>query len=207
MPADYGRAGAQKAQKGRGVSEAYRTFKPRNVEERLTSSELEEYRAALGTLASPAQVGHTGALKRKYLQRQQEAMSNASRLRELAASRAFGDFSAESMQYSKPWLMQQPSEGLVRGQTVAYGLANRRTPLFSFAGEGVRAAGPQAPASMMGEYEFNPIGYQQASQARRRRRRLAEIPGGGASFAAPGTSAQATAALPIDLGNFSFGRF
>lgn len=123
MANEYGRGDVvKKAQRGGGLK--YRQFSPEDVEARLKGSELGEYRAALEQIGSPVSTTRGGEVTSAYRKKYDEAMATASRLRDLASTRAFIDFSKEAMQYSKPWKYKAPSEGLIKEQKVHSSLMN-----------------------------------------------------------------------------------
>lgn len=169
MVDEYGRVGAMAAQRGFDSRAAYQTFEPVEAESRLRGSELAEYRDALKTLNERFKFKSGGKIKhkKKVLKRHQSAIDEVSRLRELAAARAFGDFSSAAMQRSKPWLMQQPEEGLVREQLAAHTLENlpgfSQTPAATYG-----LSRPSKRKALGGLHKFGMVDVGAAADYRRR---------------------------------------
>lgn len=113
MAAMYGRGGVAKSIKDRGDRSVYASgFAPLSARDYLTGSDVNEY--AVAEAAVPA------LYKRKQRGERRKAFETLSKLRQKAAARAFTDFSKQAMQYSKPWMVQTPEEGLITGKEMRH---------------------------------------------------------------------------------------
>lgn len=153
----YGRSKATYAQKG--TSLPYGTFAPTTAENKLTGQEYASYTQALNTLAGDVKLKKSGKIKhrKRVVSEHQAALNKISKLRNLAAERAFKDYSAAAMKTSKPWLVKAPSEGLIATAAAPHSLAHSSY----LGGEGV----PRAPyltrterkKALKGERQFGAI--------------------------------------------------
>jgi hypothetical protein len=150
----YGRGGAEMAQRG-PVHSAY-DFSPTSAMERLRGTEGLNYRAAMNMLNKSLKMNKRGKVKRgrEVLASHKMALDRVERLRNLAAERAFEDFTSSRMQTSKPWLVKA-DEGLISGETIDHTLANSSY----LGGEGVPLDGREKRRkALTGKREFRTLG-------------------------------------------------
>lgn len=123
MSSAYGRSGAQYAQKSSAPSRY--DFAAKSAGSYLSGAQRREYKYALNQLTKKARLGKGGRIKKHQavFAQNKYAVQEANRLRNLAAGRAFQDYTASAMQHSKPWLATA-SGGLLTAETVQHSLAN-----------------------------------------------------------------------------------
>lgn len=166
----YGRGATSYAQKGTQTGPS-QTFEAKNVEDLLKPNELAKYNAALENLSEGTHLKKkSGKIKHlgKVLKVKNAALDEVNRLRDLAAGRAFRQFSSMAMKSSKPWLVKPSEEGILASQDVAHAYAKSRY----FGGEGV-PYGPRTwrKQALRGTVELGSVDLEQAREAWRKKAR------------------------------------